>query len=121
MKIHNHEMHHVPKIWGWERWITNNEKYCGKVLHFDEGHFCSFHYHKIKAEHFYVSMGTIEITYGYHEDIAQAEKATLNVGDAFHVQVGLIHQMRAVGGDAEMFEFSTTHFDEDSYRISPGQ
>jgi mannose-6-phosphate isomerase-like protein (cupin superfamily) len=120
-KIENGEMHFVPKVWGWERWITNNEKYCGKVLHFDEGHHCSWHVHKLKEEHFYVSLGTIEITYGYDEDITKAAKQTLNTGDGFHVPIGLIHQMRAVGGPAEMFEFSTQHFDSDSIRIAPGK
>jgi mannose-6-phosphate isomerase-like protein (cupin superfamily) len=119
-KITPDDMHFVEKVWGWERWICNNEKYCGKILHFFDGHHCSWHVHKLKEEHFYVSTGTIEITFGYDEDIAKAEKKILNTEDAFHVPIGLIHQMRGVGGDAEMFEFSTQHFDSDSYRILPG-
>jgi len=25
-------LHMVPKGWGFEKWIVNNEKYCGKIL-----------------------------------------------------------------------------------------
>jgi quercetin dioxygenase-like cupin family protein len=40
-------------------------------------------------------------------------------GDSFHVYRGLRHQMIALQ-DTELFEFSTEHFDEDSYRIIKG-
>ena len=43
---------HVPKGWGYEKWITNNEKYCGKLLYFNKGKKCSWHYHEIKEETF---------------------------------------------------------------------
>lgn len=44
----------VPKGWGFEKWIVNNEKYCGKILFFVKGKKCSYHYHEIKDETFYV-------------------------------------------------------------------
>ena len=34
-----------PKGWGDELWITNNEKYCGKILRFKKGSAFSMHYH----------------------------------------------------------------------------
>ena len=40
-------------------------------------------------------------------------------GDTFHVYPGLRHQMQA-RIDTELFEFSTQHFDSDSYRIEVG-
>ena len=43
----------------------------------------------------------------------------VNKGDNFHVYRGLKHQMIALE-DTELFEFSTQHFDEDSYRILKG-
>ena len=27
----------VPKGWGFEKWIVNNEQYCGKLLYFIKG------------------------------------------------------------------------------------
>ena len=37
------------KGWGFEKWIVNNEFYYGKILHFEKGKRCSFHFHKLKA------------------------------------------------------------------------
>jgi len=44
-------MNIVPKGWGHEKIIHNSNGYCGKVLCFDKGKKCSYHYHKIKDEH----------------------------------------------------------------------
>ena len=44
----------VPKGWGYEKWIVNNKDYCGKILFFVKGMKCSWHYHKIKKETFYI-------------------------------------------------------------------
>jgi quercetin dioxygenase-like cupin family protein len=43
----------------------------------------------------------------------------LNAGDSFHIYTGLKHQMIALE-DCELFEFSTQHFEDDSYRIVKG-
>ena len=118
--ITSNKFNRVSKGWGHEIWITNNEKYCGKLLHFNEGKICSWHYHKLKEEHFYVASGVIEIIYGEDDDKKRISCCNLYTGDGFHVPIGLRHQMKAVGGDAEIFEFSTTHFDTDSYRIEEG-
>ena len=55
---------HVPKGWGYEKWIVNTEDYCGKLLYFEEGKRCSFHYHKSKDETFYLQSGKILLYYG---------------------------------------------------------
>ena len=112
-------MTHVPKGWGWERWIVNCEEYCGKLLFFEEGKRCSWHYHKLKDEVFYLQSGKMIVKYSEEDDIEQAEELVLNAGDNFHVYRGLRHQMIALE-DSELFEFSTQHFDSDSYRIIKG-
>jgi len=109
----------VPKGWGFEKWIVNNEKYCGKLLFFNKGKRCSWHYHKIKDETFYLQSGLISLYYGWDEDLAKAEILVLEPGDSFHIPVGLKHQMVAME-DSELFEFSTEHFDSDSYRVISG-
>lgn len=109
----------VPKGWGFEKWITNNEKYCGKLLYFVKGKKCSWHYHKIKDEVFYVQSGKLLVKYGSFEDINLASEVILGRGDSFHVSPNMLHQMLALE-DTEMFEFSTQHFDEDSIRIQKG-
>lgn len=55
----------VPKGWGGEKWIVNNDMYCGKILHIVKGHKLSLHYHKIKDETFYVQDGNILLGYYY--------------------------------------------------------
>ena len=65
-------MTHVPKGWGWERWIVNCEEYCGKLLFFEEGKRCSWHYHKLKDEVFYLQSGKMIVKYSEEDDIEQA-------------------------------------------------
>jgi hypothetical protein len=43
----------------------------------------------------------------------------MKAGDKLHVPPGMIHQMQA-RVDTELFEFSTQHFEDDSYRIERG-
>ena len=53
------------------------------------------------------------------DDLSAAQEKVLCRGDNFHVYRGLRHQMIALE-DTELFEFSTQHFDSDSYRIEKG-
>mgnify|MGYP003123341730 CR=1 FL=1 len=109
----------VPKGWGYEKWIVNKEEYCGKLLFFVKDKCCSWHYHKLKDETFYIHKGLIELSYGWKDDIYLSDVIILKEGDTFHIPPGLRHQMYA-WKDTELFEFSTEHFDEDSYRIIKG-
>jgi mannose-6-phosphate isomerase-like protein (cupin superfamily) len=109
----------VQKGWGYEKWITNSEKYCGKLLFFEKGKKCSWHYHKVKDETFYIQSGKIELTYGLTNEIKFASKLILEQGDSFHVPVLLRHQMFALE-ETELFEFSTQHFEADSIRVEKG-
>jgi len=109
----------VPKGWGGEKIICNGEEYCGKLLYFVKGKKCSFHYHKLKDETFYIQSGKILLKYSDEDDLANALEVVLNPGDKFHIYRGLRHQMIALQ-DTELFEFSTQHFDDDSYRLIHG-
>jgi mannose-6-phosphate isomerase-like protein (cupin superfamily) len=113
------EIKFVPKGWGFEKWIVNCEKYCGKLLYFVKGKKCSWHYHKIKDEVFYVQSGKILVRYSDGDDLDNCQTVVLECGDNFHVPIGLRHQMEALE-DTELYEFSTQHFDSDSYRITKG-
>jgi quercetin dioxygenase-like cupin family protein len=113
------EIKFVPKGWGFEKWIVNCEQYCGKLLYFAKGKRCSWHFHKLKDEVFYVQSGKILVKYSDSDDITEASELILERGDNFHVYTGLKHQMIALE-DTELFEFSTQHFDSDSYRIEKG-
>ena len=76
----NKDRNFVSKGWGYEDWIVNTEKYCGKVLFFKKGKKCSWHYHKIKDETFYVQSGKVQLLYGYDEDINSMKYANGNTG-----------------------------------------
>lgn len=105
------------KGWGFEKCIVNKKEYCGKLLYFLKGKKCSWHYHNIKDETFYIQSGKILLKYSESDE--QLFETILNPGDSFHIKKGLRHQMIALE-DTELFEFSTEHFDDDSIRVTKG-
>lgn len=107
-----------PKGWGFEDWI-NNREYCGKLLFFKKGKRCSFHYHEKKHETFYLFSGKMDVKVGWGDDLSAAESYVLFPGDCLEIQKGLRHQMLALE-DSNLFEFSTTHYEDDSKRIIKG-
>ena len=108
----------VPKGWGEELIIENNEMYCGKLLIFKKGCKFSMHYHLIKDETWYVDRG--EFLYRWIDtESAETIEQKLKVGDVVRQRVGQPHQLIAVT-DGVVFEVSTQHFDEDSYRVFRG-
>lgn len=109
----------VKKGWGWENWIVNKPEYCGKLLFFNIGKMCSFHYHKLKDETFYLQSGKLIIRYSHDDNLHNANTLLLLPGESFYVYPELRHQMEALE-NSELFEFSTQHFDSDSYRIVKG-
>ena len=118
-KVNTDIVNFVPKGWGFEKWIANSSDYCGKLLYFVKGKRCSWHYHKIKDEVFYIQSGRLLVKYGDTDDILAAKEIELGPGERFHITRELRHQMIALE-DTEMFEFSTEHFDSDSYRVIKG-
>ena len=109
----------VPKGWGYELWITNNSNYCGKLLKIIKGKKLSWHYHKVKDEVMFCQSGRVKIIYGWNSDIGIATQIILEKGESFHIPRELIHRIEAIE-DSEILEFSTQHFDEDSYRVEKG-
>ena len=108
----------VPKGWGEEIIIENNEMYCGKLLKFKKGCRFSMHYHLIKDETWYVNKG--EFIYRWIDtDTAETIEQKLKMCDVVRQRVGQPHQLIALT-DGEVFEVSTQHFDEDSYRVVKG-
>lgn len=98
----------VPKVWGSEDWIINNEKYCGKRLLLNRGYQCSVHYHEIKEETFYVNKGLVLLQVGN-------ERILMKPGESLEIKPGEKHQFIGIT-DAEIIEFSTHHNEEDSHR-----
>src|SRR5712664_3530650 len=104
----------VPKGWGREVWIANSQLYCGKILEIDQGKRCSLHYHRLKTESFYLRSGRLKIRIKECPEAVVIEEFELVPGECMDVIPGLVHQMEAVE-QAELYEFSTQHFDSDSH------
>ena len=107
----------VEKKWGYELWIHNDTDYCGKLLVFTKsGNKFSMHYHMIKDETWYVNEGLF--TYRWIDtETAEVNERTLRIGDTVRQLPGQPHQLEALT-DGEVFEVSTQHFDEDTFRLS---
>jgi hypothetical protein len=111
----------VEKKWGYELWIHNDTDYCGKLLVFNNsGDKFSMHYHMIKDETWYVQKGAFQFDW---IDTENGERCITEIqeGDVIEIKKGLPHQLIALTEGATIFEVSTQHFDDDSYRIYRNQ
>ena len=110
----------VPKAWGEEVWIHNDEEYCGKLLRFFKaGNKFSLHYHLIKKESWYVGKGSFEYIWLDTENGIEHSQV-IKEGTCLTIKRAQPHQLIALEDMTEIFEVSTEHFDEDSYRIRIG-
>ncbi|OIO54300.1 hypothetical protein AUJ46_03085 [Candidatus Peregrinibacteria bacterium CG1_02_54_53] len=100
-------IHKEKKKWGEEHWIVNKE-YCGKKLLLKKNHHCSLHTHKEKDEVFYIQKGRVLLELG-------KERRQLTPGDFVHISAKTPHRFTGIE-DSEIFEFSTTHREDDSFR-----
>ena len=108
----------VPKGWGEEIIIENNEKYCGKILVFNQGCKFSMHYHMEKDETWWVEYG--EFLYRWIDtNTAEVHEVKLTEGDVVRQIPGKPHQLEALT-NGRIFEVSTHHEDSDSYRVIKG-
>lgn len=106
---HIDEVTLIPKLWGYEKWLENNEKYCSKLLSLNQGYQCSLHYHKIKDETFLIIKGYVRMEVG-------KEILYMKEGSFVRITPGTLHRFRGLK-DSEIIEISTHHMEEDSYRV----
>ena len=110
-------VHFQPKGWGHEVWIHNDERYCGKILVVKKDKKCSLHYHQKKHETFYIQSGRIHMRVRYEDGREQSFE--MKPGDVLELAPGTAHQFTGLE-DSEIMEFSTQHFEDDSYRLERG-
>lgn len=103
----------VPKLWGKEIWIINNEHYCMKYLQLHSGAMGSLHFHKKKDESFYIQTGVVILE-------LDDQKLTLVPGMSVRILPGQKHRFRNdthCYNVATILEISTTHDDNDTFRL----
>jgi mannose-6-phosphate isomerase-like protein (cupin superfamily) len=108
----------VLKGWGSEEIWATNDKYCGKLMHFNTGAKFSMHFHSEKDETWYVLSGQFSVYYIDTTD-ASIHKAELNPGDTWHNKPLLPHQLVCIEAGT-IIEVSTPDSVEDNYRVLPG-
>ena len=82
----------IPKGWGKEMIITNNELYCGKILMFKKGCKFSMHYHLKKDETWFIAEG--EFLYRWIDtETADIYEEELKPGDVVRQLPGQPHQL----------------------------
>jgi D-lyxose ketol-isomerase len=112
MSLYPKSIKTVKKVWGREEWIYNGA-YCGKLLYVTEQFCCSMHKHKIKHETFHLLSGDIILE-------LDGQSINMSPGDSIVIEPGLYHRFTGLA-DSVMIEFSTQHFDSDSYRTEPSE
>jgi len=101
---------HVTKPWGYEKIWARSDRYMGKILHINAGHELSVQYHNKKDETVYLLSGQIIYRVQRNGDDV-LDDVRLQVGEAFRIIPGTIHQMIAVT-DCDVLEVSTPEVDD---------
>lgn len=106
------------KSWGSEGWVCNTKWFCGKILTFKKDAKFSMHSHKLKNELFLLKFGKVQL---YYYDLSNADMFVkeLTVGETAFIPAGQPHQIIALE-DSEVIEFSSPHYEPDSYRTIKG-
>lgn len=108
----------VQKGWGGEYIFATNDKYCGKILMFNEGSEFSMHFHQSKTESWYILDGEFEVECIDTKD-ASIKKIKLIEEDTWHNEPLLPHKLKCIQ-KGRIIEVSTPDSVEDNYRVLPG-
>lgn len=100
----------VVKPWGYElHFALVDGRYCGKLLHVNEGHALSLQYHEFKEETICVQTGRLFFEVGTGTD--DLESFELLPEESVHIRPGVHHRMTAIV-DTVVLEASTTELDD---------
>ncbi len=104
----------IPKRWGKEEIIINNELYCYKKLYISRDCGTSVHSHRIKDESFVVEKGTAEIT--VKTELGD-KKFILKEEEKMRIFPNVKHKIWAIDSDLVLIEISTNDDPCDSFRV----
>lgn len=108
----------IEKGWGSELIWATNDKYCGKLLKFNEGARFSMHFHAGKDETWYVLDGEFLVRIVNTANATQSEHLLIP-GDTWHNLPLQPHQLECLI-PGTLIEVSTPDSVEDNYRIMSG-
>jgi mannose-6-phosphate isomerase-like protein (cupin superfamily) len=109
---------YVKKGWGNELIWATNDKYCGKLMQFNQGAKFSMHFHSEKDETWYILSGKFVVK-TIDPKTAFVQEAPLIVGDIWHNKPLYPHQLICIEAGT-VIEVSTPDSVEDNYRVMPG-
>ena len=108
----------VKKGWGSEEIWATNEKYCGKMMHFNKDARFSMHFHAEKDETWYVLSGKFLVRWITTDD-AKVKERELDEGNTWRNAPLVPHQLVCIEAGT-IIEVSTPDSVEDNYRVLPG-
>jgi quercetin dioxygenase-like cupin family protein len=109
---------YVEKGWGHELIWATNDRYCGKMMHFNTGARFSMHFHREKEETWYVQSGKFVVKWIDTKTAAQHEQLLVE-GAVWHNPPCMPHQLICLQ-EGTVVEVSTPDSVEDNYRVQPG-
>lgn len=109
---------YVEKGWGSELIWATTDKYCGKMLNFNNGAKFSMHFHKEKDETWYVLSGKFLVEYIDTVD-AKIHTKMLEANSVWRNLPLVPHRLICLE-KGTIIEVSTADSVEDNYRVMPG-
>mgnify|MGYP003629956114 CR=1 FL=1 len=107
----------VEKYWGNMFPIFENDNFCVKRIFMKKDSQSSLEYHVKKKEMYFIETGKLKV--GLRVGRAQNTSLTLEAGEIFHINPGLMH-MRMALEDTVIIEVSTKDNDSDSHIVEDG-
>ena len=109
---------YVEKGWGHELIWATNDRYCGKMMHFNTGARFSMHFHQEKEETWYIQSGKFVVRW-IDTKTAEQHEQLLVEGAVWHNPPCMPHQLVCLQ-EGTVVEVSTPDSVEDNYRVQPG-
>jgi len=109
---------YVEKGWGHELIWATNDRYCGKMMHFNTGARFSMHFHREKEETWYIQSGKFVVRWIDTKTAKQHEQLLIE-GAVWHNPPCMPHKLVCLQ-EGTVVEVSTPDSVEDNYRVQPG-
>src|SRR5574337_381705 len=98
-------MNNETKQWGNEITWANTDKYSGRILIIKEGESTLFGYNKSMDKTIFILQGVITL-------VLEGRAKMLGEMEVYHIQPQMIHQIKAIKGDATILEVGTAIIDD---------